>query len=111
MRTTTKHNIVVIAVSLVIAASIPLVYKKTLEPRPNVFYHSFHGDHGWGYDIIMNDKLVIHQQYVPALNVKQQFPTREQAEAAAQLVVFKLKNNKFPTLSKSEVEQICGIVH
>jgi len=106
----TKHNIIVLCASLVIAASIPILYKyKSGATKVEYLSRTFHSGSGWGYDIVMNKKLIIHQEYIPAIAEKKEFQTEKQADAAAQLVLSKLKNNKFPTVSKAEVEQVCGV--
>src|ERR1700746_4082726 len=109
MLTTTKHNIIVIAAAASIAAAIPFILNRKSEQA--ISYKVFHSGTGWGYDIAMNGKLIIHQECIPAINEKKQFLSEAQARETAQLVISKLKNNKFPTLSKTEVEQICAINH
>jgi hypothetical protein len=104
---TTKPNIIVITICVIIAAAIPFLYRS--HPGNKINYKTFRADSGWGYDVVVNGKLLIHQQYIPVVAQKKEFPTEQQAEEAAQLVVSKLKNNKLPTLSKAEVQQICGV--
>jgi len=104
---TTKHNIIVITICVIIAVAIPFLYKTHEGNKIN--YKTFRADSGWGYDVVVNGKLLIHQQYIPVVAEKKEFSTEQQAEEAAQLVVSKLKNNKLPTLSKAEVQQICGV--
>ena len=104
---TTKHNRIVIAVSILIAAAIPFLYKAGVKGN-EINYKTFHQNAGWGYDIVVNGKTRIHQEYIPAIAQKKEFVTETEAEKAAQLVIYKLKNNKLPTLSLAEVEQICS---
>jgi hypothetical protein len=108
MRTITRHNIVVIAIAVIIAIAIPFIYIYKAGTQSNINYKVFRATTGWGYDIVMNGKLIIHQEYIPTINRKKEFLTATQAKETALLVISKLKNNKFPTLSKKEVEQICG---
>jgi hypothetical protein len=51
---------------------------------------------GFGYDIRVNDKLVVHQPNVPALPGNNGFPTRKSAEQVAALVVQKIRNSEMP---------------
>ena len=61
----------------------------------------------WGYDICKNEKVIIHQTNIPAINGNFAFKTKDNAQKTAELVVEKLKNNVFPpSLTKEEVEQI-----
>jgi len=104
-----KHNIIVIAISLAIAAAIPLVYLyRGRHQEEKISYKTFRLNSGWGYDIVENGKMIIHQVYIPAIPEKREFSTEGQAKQTAKLVVAKLRNNQFPTLSKTEVEQICS---
>ncbi|MBN8782362.1 MAG: hypothetical protein ABS85_06990 [Sphingobacteriales bacterium SCN 48-20] len=81
-----------------------LLPRKTAQP---VFTSSvFVTDKGWGYDIRVNDSLLIHQDVIPALPVNAGFANKEQAEAAASRVVNKLRKKEYPTLSADEVKQL-----
>ena len=102
---TTKHNIIVIAIAVVIAGAIPFIYQAGKNEK--IDYKTFHTKDGWGYDIVVKGKTFIHQQYIPAISEEKEFETETQAKEMARLVVYKLKNNKLPTLSKTEVERIC----
>ena len=101
----TKHNIIVLTASAMIAAAILFFYEK--KPAQKINYNLFHEASGWGYDILVNDKLFIHQEYVPAMAEKKGFATEIQAKKTARLVINKLKNNKMPTISYAEVDHIC----
>lgn len=101
----TKHSMVILIASAAIAVTIPLLYRS--KPPKMIEYKTFHTTEGWGYDILINKKLVIHQQTIPAVPEKKGFDTEEFAKRAAGSVVDKLKNNKLPTLSYAEINQIC----
>jgi hypothetical protein len=103
-----KHNWMVVAVSVLIAAAIPVLYKGAMGTGSKIDYKTFRQRGGWGYDIVVNRKLFIHQECIPAISEKKEFSTEVQATEAARLVMSKLKNNKLPTLSLAEVEQICS---
>jgi serine protease inhibitor ecotin len=105
----TRHGLIVLIASVSIAATIPFLY--TWKPTKKIDYKTFHTTNGWGYDILINKKLVIHQQYIPAIPEKKGFDTEEFAKRAAGSVVDKLKNNKLPTLSYAEINQICKPIH
>jgi hypothetical protein len=101
----TKHNIIVLAASATISAAIFFFYEKN--PAQKINYNLFHKASGWGYDILVNDKLFIHQEYIPVVANKKGFATETEAKKTARLVINKLKNNKMPTLNYAEVNQIC----
>jgi uncharacterized protein DUF4907 len=100
---TIKHSTIVIAISVAFAAAIPFFY---LGQKKKIDYRIFHGTTGWGYDILVDKRLFIHQEYVPVLAEKRGFAMEESAKAAARLVVHKLENNEAPTLTFGELTQI-----
>lgn len=60
---------------------------------------------GWGYDIYKNNKLIIHQSNIPAIEGNITFKKEEDANCIAKIVVEKLKKNIFPpSITKEELE-------
>ena len=100
---TIKHNTIVLAISIAVAMAIPFFY---MGQKSGIDYKTFHTTLGWGYDILVDKRLFIHQECIPVLAQKRGFATEESARAVAQIVVHKLKNNDLPTLSSSELSQI-----
>ncbi len=105
----TKHNLAVIIVAITIAAAIPIFYK--WKSHKKIEYAVFHTNEGWGYNILVDKKLVIHQQNIPVMAEKKGFSQEAFAQKAAESVVDKLKNNKLPTLSYAEINKICNPIH
>jgi Domain of unknown function (DUF4907) len=103
--TITKHGLGVITVSVAIAASIPLFFIHG--ERKKIDFKTFHTATGWGYDILVDKKLFIHQEYIPVIAEKKGFSTEALAGKTAKMVIVRLKNNKLPTLTCSELNQIC----
>jgi hypothetical protein len=100
---TIKHSTIVLVISITIAAAIPFYY---LGDTKKVDYKTFHTTIGWGYDILIDERLFIHQECVPVLATKKGFATEESARAAATIVVHKLKNNEQPTLTYGELTKV-----
>jgi hypothetical protein len=50
----------------------------------------------WGYDILVNNKLTIHQPSIPSLPGNEGFKTKESAEKVAKLVIKKMKKGEMP---------------
>lgn len=62
---------------------------------------------GWGYDILKENKIIIHQPNIPAIDGDQSFKTEAKAKETATLVIEKLKKNIFPpSLTKEEVDAV-----
>jgi len=61
----------------------------------------------WGYDIIMDGKLFVHQPFVPGSKGSIGFAKESQAAAAAQLVIEKIQKGIMPpSLTINEVQLI-----
>ena len=59
--------------------------------------------HTWGYEILIDKKVFIHQEYIPALEGEQPFKSKKDALKVGRAVMHKIKNDKSPALSKEEV--------
>ena len=68
--------------------------------------HLIRQDNGWGYEISVNNTLIIHQPYIPAVSGNHSFDNRSLARKTGKLVIEKLKNNKPPYISPEELESI-----
>lgn len=101
-----KHNVIVLGIAILISSLI-FILKDYKTKEDNFSYQSFYESTGWGYDVARNGKLYIHQQFIPVISDKKGFITKDEAEKAARLVIEKLKNNKPPTLTYTEVNKIC----
>tara|TARA_R110002074_G_scaffold215713_7_gene385536 strand:- start:571 stop:882 length:312 start_codon:yes stop_codon:yes gene_type:complete len=60
-------------------------------------------DYGFGYNISVNDKILIKQSSIPAIQDIRYFSTKKDAYKVANLVVSKLENNQYPTISLQEL--------
>ena len=64
-------------------------------------------NNSWGYDIYVDNKLMIHQPTVPAMPGNEGFKTKADAEKVAQLVISKIKNGEMPpSVSKEELQKL-----
>jgi hypothetical protein len=62
---------------------------------------------GFGYDILIYDAVYNHQPHIPAINGMRGFHKKEQAQKAAELVVYKIRNNIMPpSLSPQELDSL-----
>ncbi len=66
---------------------------------------------GWGYDVYVDGKKMIHQPHIPAVPGRQVFRSRQEAEKVAALVSYKIKNNIMPpSLTTAELDSL-GIAY
>ena len=62
---------------------------------------------GFGSNVLSYDAIYNHQPHIPAINGMRGFHTKEQAYKAAELVVYKIKNNIMPpSLSPHELDSM-----
>lgn len=102
---TKKHNRLVIIASLIISAFI-WVISLNINRQPSISYRTFEALNGWGYDILVNEHIVIHQDRIPSIGQRKVFSSAAQAAAAAMMVAEKMRQGKTPTLSKAELNTI-----
>jgi hypothetical protein len=63
-------------------------------------------EQGWGYNILCDNKLIIHQPYMPAKNGQFAFQNKYDAKKTGQLVVKKLQNFQSPRIRIDELDAI-----
>lgn len=104
---TKPSNLIIIGAALIISATIWIVtLNKQDVKRKKITATIFQGLNGWGYDILVNDKLFIHQESVPAAHGKTGFTEKKQAEQTARLIINKMERGELPTVTTFELEQI-----
>lgn len=81
------------------AALIFFIYRKVITGNAQksfngvkIDYRIFKNCAGYGYEILKNDSVYIHQENIPAIEGNKTFVSQQQAEKVAQLVIYKLKN-------------------
>ena len=68
------------------------------------------GNNTWGYDILMDKKLTIHQPSIPGVQGEMGFKTKADAEKIAKLVVGKMKKGEMPpNVSIEEMKKLKAI--
>jgi hypothetical protein len=55
-----------------------------------------HGIRGWGYNVLVDGKIYIHQPTVPAIMGNNGFSSEEKARRAGAFVISKIQNNIIP---------------
>jgi hypothetical protein len=64
----------------------------------------------WGYDILVNNKLTIHQPSIPSQPGNEGFKTKESAEKVAKLVIQKMKKGEMPpSIDAKELKKLNAI--
>jgi hypothetical protein len=63
----------------------------------------------WGYEILVNRKTYIHQEFIPALEGNQPFQSKKDALKVGRAVLQKVKNRQSPTLTAEEVRKLLDL--
>lgn len=105
---TKKHNNIIIGASVIISAAIWIITLNNHRDERRIESRAFQTTNGWGYDILVNDSILIHQESIPVFQKQQPFANKDQAEKTAALVVQKLKTGQHPTLTKFDLDKILG---
>lgn len=63
-------------------------------------------DLGYGYQILKNQKILINQPYIPAIQGEKKFKYEKDAQKTADLVVVKIKKKSFPKISIHELDSM-----
>lgn len=69
----------------------------------------FKTDKGWGYSILIDNKLFIRQDIIPAVEGNQGFGTKADATKVAKFVLQKIDNKEKPIVTKEDLKQL-GII-
>ncbi len=63
-------------------------------------------DNGYGYQIFSGDKLLIQQEFIPAVEGEKQFETKEDAKQVADMVMRKILKGESPRISLEELNDL-----
>jgi hypothetical protein len=61
---------------------------------------------GWGYRIVLKDKVIVEQPFIPRLSGKKEFPSRKSASETGELMLERLKNHQQPVFSVDDLEKV-----
>lgn len=97
--------------TLLLALSVVLIYfiiiKTTFNNKTDSFITAVYKTNtGYGYSISYNNKLLIKQDYIPAIQNNLSFCNFQDAQRVANLVKEKLSNKENPKISLSELKQL-----
>jgi hypothetical protein len=96
-------RVCIISGALVLSVFLIIVYFPVSDREA---FHSqvFPVDKGWGYEIMSNNKVIIHQKYIPAIQGSISFSSKRDANKIAHLVIRKMKADKTPFVSLQDLE-------
>ena len=109
----TKRNFFAPAVAVLCCAWVlmgchasPDVQQAPPDNKVYVQYTTYKTEMGWGYDILVNKKLFIHQAFIPAVQGHYGFDSEQHAELVAKAILQKMKDGHKPFISVTELKQL-----
>lgn len=76
----------------------------------NINFKTFKIKKGWGFNILVNNKIFIHQSNIPAINGDIPFKTKKDAKKIAELMIFKICNGIIPpAITIEEINNLINI--
>ena len=100
-----KYRVGIIILTLSVAALLIFGFNIVFLDKP-LDYRIFRSGDGWGYDIVYKTERIIHQPHIPATSGIRPFPTRQSAVNTARMVMAKVAQREFPTLSRREIDSL-----
>lgn len=89
------------------ASQFPQIQSSNIELKTFEVKDSSGKSKGWGYDIYVDNKKMIHQPIIPAIPGNNAFRTETDAQKTGGLAVEKMKKNgSLPTLSVKELDSL-----
>lgn len=75
--------------------------------RADISFKVISVEGGYGYDIYVDGKRMIHQAHIPGIAGVAGFRTKEDSQKVAELVIRKLKNKEMPpTITEEELRKL-----
>jgi len=96
----------IVGVLVALAGVLFLGNEQRSEDTGTLTYTVYPVEEGWGYDIYSEEKRIIHQPFIPAIQGERAFPDEETATKTARLVIQKLINEGTPSLKVEEITRI-----
>jgi len=101
-----KHKLVLLAAILFAAGStVFMLAVKPAPPKNGLSYNVFNTGKGWGYDVLVNDHIIIHQPFIPGASGTNGFSTEEAAGNDAKSVIEKIKSGEFPLFQHQQLQR------
>lgn len=78
-----------------------------LSDSPKIEVIAYQSKIGWGYQLVKDEQVLIHQPFIPAIAKEIGFASQKDALKVGYYVRKKLYQGKSPTISVKEIESLC----
>ena len=113
MPMTKKYRKLLTISAFVLVAIVIFIFVRNRNKQSDQVYveaKSVHGPLGWGYNILTDGKIYIHQEFIPAVPGKQGFKTEEDALKVGRKVISKISQQELPSITVADLKEM-GIVY
>jgi len=101
MQRITSRLRIVLIILLLAAVAVPVT--GVIKKYNGRTVKTYRVEGGWGYSVMVKNKEMIHQPFIPAIAGKKPFSTQHDAAKTGRIVMRKLQHGKMPTLTKEEL--------
>lgn len=101
--------LVLAGVGYVVFTTVVPKEEETVNPYENseITVNTFEEETGWGYDVLVDGNVYVHQPNIPAVGGNKGFKTEADARATGNLAVEKIRDGIIPpTISVEELKEI-----
>ena len=61
---------------------------------------------GWGYDILTNDSVFIHQEFIPSIEGRKGFLSEAEASIVGNLSIERIKHRQLPNIKLTDLDSL-----
>jgi hypothetical protein len=101
-----SHAIVLLVACLFSAGSTVFLLSDGTANVSKLRYQCFKTHEGWGYDILADKKIIIHQPFMPGVPGRAGFKQEEQAARVARIVIEKIKSGQLPVINHQQLQRM-----
>jgi len=76
------------------------------EANTKVHYRVIRVENGWGYELYCHDRIIIHQEIIPAISGNKPFSSRRDARQTGNLALHKLNTGNIPFITRQELDSL-----
>jgi len=104
----TKKSVIIWLVSacMLITGAVILYYKKNQQAVNDLLpvdLHAIKIADGWGYEVLVDKKIYIHQDCIPAISSFKRFSSEAEALQIGNKVVEKIKHGHKPSITEQDL--------
>lgn len=103
-----KSHTIVLLVAVLFAAGSTffMLVSKDKQASSPFTYQCYNNGQGWGYDVLQNNKVIVHQPFIPGTSGTAGYSNQQQAQLAAQFVIENIKSGQSLSLTHQQLQQI-----